>query len=357
MYFKILFGIAIACAILLIMSKMRTSKEAKQDGNTKGLADLYKEMFLVESKLSIVAVLLIKLAIFIVVLLFMYAVRATNVAYYTDEVFNKFDYRTDISYLEELSEDKIPLALEQEVAALNYVLEFHPREEILTWNRLDIQYTIEDYLGTNGIKTVGKEDTFVHKVYNRAYDYHKYREYSHVQYIALALMCSFIVELILYVRVGNVISADRRNINYLKKILVVNSVLKPVNFNNVLDEMILEATPNVRKNLTRIKEAMQNNNSSTHAVLVEIGRKQKTSFERLFYEKLDQALNFDFDTAVDNVTKEIKYDRQELKRKYEKKTTSMKMWGSTIFMILLTLVIFYMLIPWQQLMNFNSLPY
>nr|AQQ75348.1 hypothetical protein [uncultured bacterium] len=190
MYFKVLFGIAIACVILLIMSKMRRSKEAEQDGNTKGLADLYKEMFLVESKLSIATVMLIKLGIFVVVLLFMYAVRATNVAYYTDQIFNKFDYRTDITYIEELAEEKIPMALEQEVAAVRYILELHPKEEIMTWNRLDIQYSIEEYLGANGIKTVGKEDTFVHKVYNRVFDYYKYREYSHVQYIALALMCS-----------------------------------------------------------------------------------------------------------------------------------------------------------------------
>ncbi len=107
--------------------------------------------------------------------------------------------------------------------------------------------------------------------------------------------------------------------------------------------------------LQEIQDANKRNNIDNKAIYSAYISSAKDLDTKLFYEKLDQANNYDFDQAILNIQNEFKMEKREQARKVKKRIDLINILGIMVFMILIVIMIMYLLIPWMRSYNLSQM--
>jgi len=148
-------------------------------------------------------------------------------------------------------------------------------------------------------------------------------------------------------------SDAKREIRFLKKIFILNGSIKPVDFRKVMKSIIARAYY-FKKDLELIEDVHKKSNIDNRRFYTELIDSTKDVNVKLFYEKLDQAANYDFDQAVKNIAGDFATEKREYARYIRKKLELIHVVGIVGILILLTIEMGYLLAPWMQLMNLEG---
>ncbi|MDH7567830.1 MAG: hypothetical protein QHH06_15445 [Clostridiales bacterium] len=197
-------------------------------------------------------------------------------------------------------------------------------------------------------------DTIVNKVYYRLYDYFAIRHYSLMLYLLLGIAFSFTPELFIFLT-NLVKKADaRRELRFLKRLIILNGSIKPVDFMEVLKILIARAKY-YKSVLLDIEDKNKRNSVNTGEIYRDIYTSAKSLNEKLFFEKLDEANNYDFDQAVKNIAYEFNLERRELEREVRKRIDAIHVVGVTGFLLVILVMVIYLIQPWLSMYDLRQL--
>ncbi|HEX2926042.1 MAG TPA: hypothetical protein VHP38_07280, partial [Ruminiclostridium sp.] len=109
-----------------------------------------------------------------------------------------------------------------------------------------------------------------------------------------------------------------------------------------------------KKVLVEIEEMNRRNSIDNRNIYQSLTKDTKSIEMKLFYEKLDQANNYDFDQAILNIENEFQMDRRAQARKIKKQVELIHAVGITGFMALIFILILYLIIPWLEMYDMNQ---
>jgi len=316
--------------------------------------DFYYAKFLKFTDMKPKTLLRIKAAIFLLVFLMALAVELTNIQYQKDMIFNKYDYKMDFIYRSNAKVDE-DFALSQEIACLKAALEKISKSEMVQGAGY-IEQRIKNIAKDLGIIMTIPEEAFANKVYYRLKDYYEASGMSIFKYIIGALAVSFLPEVLLAFRGIFRRAEARQELKFLKKLVIVNGSIKPVDFYKVLN-ILIEKSKLYRAFLEDVRDKNLKNTVDNHSIYQNYIKKSKRIDEKLFFEKLNQANNYDFEQAVQNIQNEFRLEKREEARKVRKKIEVIHIIGLTGLMLIITALIMYLIIPWTNMYDMNNFGY
>jgi hypothetical protein len=345
--------IIVSILLLLVIGAYHLSRRKKFTAKVRNTME-YRGGLLRFSAWNLFALIVCQVIIFVICFIFIVSVKTTSINYYTTKIENSFEYRTDIQYMKSVPPSKVPTAFQQEMMIYRAAKENWTAEEITSISQDDISFMIQSYIKDLRMEPILPVDTLANKIYNRLYDYYHYRNYDYFYYLFISLILSFAPMLYLLIYNMQVLNGDRRNVLFLKKLIVVNGSIKPVDYHSVLDDLIANSTPNIRKRLEKIRDSLSNNTKKPGAAFKEAIQNSTSLSERLFFENLEVATH-DFDLALGIFRDEITIENQRAKRKYRKKAEQINSLGTMVFLVVMAVCAMYLMIPWGKLMNFGSM--
>ncbi len=310
--------------------------------------------FLRYSRLSVKKLFRIKLILFVIAIVFLFLKYYTDVGIYTRDIYNRFDYYTDLLYQYKGEINDKELALKYEINCLDTALSQISKNELIKTSKEEIQSRIKSYIKTADESLELPKDTIANKVYYRLYDYYKYREINIFSILLISLLFCFIPEILVYLASFFAKADARKELRFLKKLIIVNGSIKPVDFMELL-EMLIEKSKYYKEMLQEIQDANKRNNIDNKTIYMDLINNTRELDLKLFYEKLDQANNYDFDQAILNIHNEFKMEKREVARKIKKRIDLINILGIMFFMILIVIMIMYLMIPWMKSYNMSQL--
>lgn len=149
-------------------------------------------------------------------------------------------------------------------------------------------------------------------------------------------------------------AAAQKELRYLKKIFIICGSVKPVDYNKAIKTLISKAKI-YKKELEIILEAHKKSNVDTTMFYSRLMNENKNIEDRLFFEKLDIAANYDFDQALSNIANDFIQEKRAHTRKIKKKIELINIVGITGVFIILTILLLYMLGPWMEMLNLKNM--
>ncbi|MDD5602891.1 MAG: hypothetical protein PHG48_02255 [Eubacteriales bacterium] len=134
----------------------------------------------------------------------------------------------------------------------------------------------------------------------------------------------------------------------LKRLVIIESSVKPADFHTMLDTLISESLY-YREKLEEIRRLNMRNSVEKTDIYKKIAGRGVSLREKLFFEKLWEAQNFDFDQAVKNISCEFRMERREDERNIRKRIELINLWGVMGLMAVLYLLAVYLVIPWMKM--------
>jgi hypothetical protein len=278
-------------------------------------------------------------------------IKYTNVLIQTDKIFNSFDYRTDLIYSN--SDDvNAEEALDQEIRNLLHIKEKINMSEFFKSYEATMDIilkTIED----SGEELLLPVKNMASKLYYRLYDYYEIRQISIVMYIVLSILFSFSPELILLIYNIFVRSETKRELKFLKKLIILNGNIKPVDFSGVL-KVLIEKSRYYTGTLKEIEEKNRSNSIDNLNIYIPYIRNSGNIEEKLFFEKLDEANNYDFEQAIKNIENEFRLEKREVGRYIRKRIEQIHIIGLIGLMAIILVLMLYLIIPWMNMYNIRQ---
>lgn len=304
------------------------------------------------TKFRIEDIFKIKILILLGIISIAMLAHATNVSIYTKDVFGKFNYYTDLlyQYKGEIGNEKA--ALDQEVYYLRIALENISKNELNQKAKDEIQGKIRGFIGEDML--ILPQDTVANKVYNRLLGYYSAREINLRLILLIAVLLSFLPEIILYGYNFIANANARQELRFLKKLIIVNGSIKPVDFMELLN-VLVDKSYYYKNILEDIRDKNKRNDVENKDIYSRYIKETKDLDLKLFYEKLDQANNYDFDQAIVNIENEFKIQKREQTRKVRKRIDGINIVGIMMYMVLIVILIMYLLVPWLQSYNMNQI--
>ncbi|MDF2522569.1 MAG: hypothetical protein K0R31_210 [Clostridiales bacterium] len=312
----------------------------------------YRTNILRYSKCSVERLFTIKLGIFVSIIILAFMVKYTNISMQTKEIFQRFDYHTDLLFSNSEAIDK-NLALKQEISALNLALKNIKKDDLLK-NPEEVQLAIRSLITVPESELQLQMDTLVNKTYNRLKDYYEARRVNLLLYLITGVLISFVPEG--YFAIRNVfIKADaRKELRFLKKLIIMNGSIKPVDFREVL-RVLIDKSVYFKQILQEIEDRNKRNFIDPKAIYGSLIKDSKDLEVKLFFEKLDEANNYDFDQAIKNIQNEFRLEKREANRRIRKRIEFIHTMGILGFMMLILILVLYLIEPWLKLYSMNNI--
>lgn len=174
-----------------------------------------------------------------------------------------------------------------------------------------------------------------------------------IRMLLIACITFFIPDIASKIKSKLIYSGAKREIRFLKKIFILNGSIKPIDFRRVIKSLITRANY-YKKDLELIEDVHKKSNIDNKRFFGDLIESTKDVSVKLFYEKLDQASNYDFDQAVKNIAGDFSAEKREYARFIRKKLDFIHIVGIVGILILLTIEMCYLLAPWLQLMNLEG---
>ncbi|MDP4183500.1 MAG: hypothetical protein Q8942_20725, partial [Bacillota bacterium] len=310
--------------------------------------------FLCYSRLSVKKLFRIKLILFVLAIIFVLLKYYTDIGIYTKDIYHRFDYYSDLLYQFKGDVKDKDLALKQEIDCLNIAMVEISKNELIHSSKEELQLKIKSYIKAADESLEIPKDSIANKVYYRLYDYYKYRQINLLMIFFIAFVVAFIPEVMVFLSSFFAKADARKELRFLKKLIIVNGSIKPVDFMELLG-VLIDRSKYYKEMLQEIQDANKRNNIDNKAIYSSLISSAKELDVKLFYEKLDQANNYDFDQAIINIHNEFKMEKRELARKVKKRIDLINILGILFFMILIVIMIMYLLIPWMRSYNMSQL--
>lgn len=302
---------------------------------------------------SVEQIIKLKFLLFVFTIFVCVLVKLTNISMYTKDIFSKFDYQCDLIYQSKLvvSEE---VAMQQEIHYLNIVLLNIKRADFSLLGKEDLQAKIKALINISDSEVYLPKDTLANKIYYRLDSYYGCRHWNILLYLFIGLCITFIPDVFLILRNYFAKADSKKEIKFLKKLIIINGSIKPVDFMELL-KLLIDKAKYHKKMLCDIEEKNKKNSVNKRCIYQQLIKNAKDIDTKLFYEKLDQANNYDFDQAVLNIENEFKMEKRSELRKVRKQIEIIHAAGIIGFMLLVVILIFYLIIPWIEAYSMNQI--
>ncbi|MCT4611764.1 MAG: hypothetical protein N4A47_00175 [Clostridia bacterium] len=295
------------------------------------------------------------LAMFVVVLLI--GIQQTNIADSLNKIYNHVAFEVDAIYSvreKGLTPEQAHEIYIEEQGFLRAYIEEGEAEKLKTMPKQRaekrIYYDIRDKYEEKHNVTV---EELANRIYYRIEAYNSTFEINRTVQLLILAFVYFIPEI--YVALYNFFAGvdARRELRFLKRLIIMNGSIKPVDFMDLLKDLIEKSKyhKNMLKDIEDLNKRNYIDNTSIYKGYIS---RAKDINIKLFYEKLDEANNYDFDQAILNIKNEFELEKRVETRKIKKQVEMINMWGVVGFIVLILLIIGYMLQPWLSAYNFSD---
>ncbi len=316
--------------------------------------EFYTNKILQYSKLSIERLMCLKICLFLFMLVIMILVKITNISIETEEIYNKFDYKVDLIYECQNKHIDIIEAMKQEMRYLDVALEKITKSMLHDNSPEQIQYEIRRLIDEQDINLYLPKETIANKIYHRVISYYGVREFNIFIVVLLSFLISFLPEL--HLIINNIFAKTdaKKELRLLKRLIILNGSIKPVDFMEVLS-ILIHKSKYYKKMLQQIEDSNRKNSIDNETIYNTYISQCKDLDLKLFFEKLDEANNYDFDQAILNIENEFKLHRREEIRRIKKQVEFIHIMGILGFMLIITVMIVYLIVPWMQLYDMQEM--
>lgn len=314
----------------------------------------YNGIILRHSSLTIQKLLCIKVVLLFTMLVLIILIKYTNISIHTEEIMTKFDYYVDFIYTFESSKLDVELAMAQEMHYFNTALEAISKIVLRSETAEEVQHRIRDLINTAQTELQLPQDTLANKIYHRLIQYYRVREHRPLLYLSIALLASFIPEIFLLVNNFFIKADARKELRLLKYLIILNGSIKPVNFMEVLS-ILIDKSKYYKTVLKEVEDRNKRNTIDKRTIYSDYIRNSRDLDLKLFFEKLDEANNYDFDQAIVNIQNEFRLQRREEIRKIRKRIEFIHIIGILGFTLIIALLIAYLIVPWMQLYDMKNI--
>ena len=199
-----------------------------------------------------------------------------------------------------------------------------------------------------------EEEILAEEIYQKIVDYNKFKKIDFLGAMLKGLIAYILPELcIFFVNFFNK-SSERAEKRFMKRLIIMNGSIKPTDFMMVLAELI-DKSKYYKKILQEIEDSNKKNYEENTKIYQKYIQDSKDLETKLFFEKLDEANNYDFDQAILNIKNEFNLDKRMQTRKVKKMVESIHVWGLLGFMGLICIIIMYLLMPWLDTYQLGAL--
>lgn len=314
--------------------------------------NFYNTHILKYSRFRFYKLVVIKIAIFFGALLVLVLIKITNISIQTDRIFNKFDYYSDLIYTVNFTGDRNE-ALKQEIFYLKRVIK-EIGKKAMDASENDIQLAISSLIDAEDRNLLLPREALINRIYYRLKDYYEVRKINIIPYLLGSAAASFIPECFFIFHIILAGADRKRELRFLKKLIILNGSIKPVDFNEVL-KILIDKSRYYKRILQEIEDMNRRNSVDNGLIYSSLIKKLTNINEKLFFEKLGEANNYDFDQAVQNIENEFRLERQETARRIRKRIEIINVAGLTGLMAVIAIMVFYLIFPWIRMYNMNSL--
>lgn len=294
----------------------------------------------------------VKFVIFVFVLGIAWLVKYTDITMQTRDILSKFDYSIDPVFEYKNIKDK-DAAMKQEMEFFKKSLQKIKAEDLKN-TAADVQADIKSLISGSDSELVLPKDTLASKIYHRLTDYYAVRKLKPFLYILSAFVLSFTPE-IYFLTYNILVKADeRKELRFLKKLMIMNGSIPPVDFMGVLN-CLIEKSKYYKRILEEIGDNNRKNSVDTKAIYKKFISETQDINEKLFFEKLDEANNSKFEQAITNIENEFRLEKREVQRNIRKRIEVIHAMGVMGMMVIITIMVLYLIMPWMKAYNSNQM--
>ncbi len=304
--------------------------------------------FLRFTKLNVESYFTMKFMTVIFVILLILMVRYTNISLYTQEIVSSYSYKLDAIYQQDDRLVDKEKALNDEVDFLYIVMDkINPHELSNEQMKEEILGEIKSIITASDRQLQLPSYTIANKVYYRLKDYYSVREPKYLLYFIILSLAFLSFDGVIFVY--NVFAkADAKiELRFLKKLIILNGNFKDMNFTEILS-LLIKKSKYYKDILLQIEVVNNKNTVENEQVYRDILSSVKDYDAKLFFEKLEQANNSNFNYAIKNIEEEELITQEERKIKVNQRVESIHAFGVVGAFIIIFLLINYLLIPWLQ---------
>ncbi|GAB6088043.1 hypothetical protein [Alkaliphilus crotonatoxidans] len=303
---------------------------------------------------SVAKYIIWRLLFLVLILMAAGIIRVTDIKADSQHIFRSYSYYMEPIYSLSIPEEMKESALEQEVYFLNQALSILSPGKFKNLDKIQVEAIIYDLIAQSNNEQLQPNQITANKVYYRLRDFYQIKQYHNIKFLITILILNVfpLMGLGLY---NLMIKGDKkRELRFLKRLIILNGSIKPVDFIEVLVRLI-DKSKYYEKMLRAIERENKKNTVSNQTIYRQFIHREKDIDIKLFLEKLDQANNYDFDQAIINIENEFKLERRQQIRKVRKQIEFIHAWGIIGSFLLIALLTVYMLRPWLTAYDMNQL--
>ncbi|HBY19549.1 MAG: hypothetical protein A2Y24_02930 [Clostridiales bacterium GWE2_32_10] len=317
---------------------------------------IWYKKFLIYTKFSVERFIGVKLVLFFIVITVAIVVKTTDIMIYTDELYTKFQYEQDVIMVqtEKIDEKIKPQVIEFKKKCLDEALRLITEQRLKSMDKNSIQDYLVPVIKGLGNNTSISDESLANEVYYKLKKYYEIREWDVALIFLISLAVGFIPELFVLLYNFFIKVDARRELGFMKRLIIMNGSIKPVDFMEVLKDLIKKSTY-YTKTLEEIQDKNKKNYLPNTQIYLLYIRASKSLQEKLFFEKLDEANNYDFDQAILNIKNEFNLDKRTQARKIKKTVELIHIFGIVGYMLLIVIVIMYLILPWMSAYKIDAL--
>ncbi len=297
------------------------------------------------SKINLADLLAIKASILIITIVLILSIRETNIDIITEKIIGTFEYKYDAVYEHSRKNVDIEKALNQEIALLDTLLNRKMISGIIELSREEIKAEIRMHIKSLGLELEIPEVTVINKVYHRAIDYVLAREINIKRMLIIIIFCYSIPEIALFIFNFFSVKNAKKELRFLKRLIILNGSIEPVNFMELLS-ILISKSKYYSATLKEIQKLNHKNSIDSKVIYLDLIRDCKDIDVKLFYEKLDQANNYNFAQAIKNIKSEFYIEKRREIRAVKKQMELINAIGIIGCFLIIAKMTMYMLVPW-----------
>lgn len=315
----------------------------------------FYEKFLMFVNISVEKFFSIKIWLAIIALVLTILVKNTDISVETMKLYTKFEYEQDMisRHIGEFTEEEKEELLELKKVYLDKSLKEINRSFFYSVDKNMMEDYIIMIIEGIGNDTEIETESYASEVYHKLKTYYNIREVDYKSYLLITLLLFFVPDIMVFIY-NFFIKVDSKNeLSFMKRLIIMNGSIKPVDFIEVLKELI-DKSKYYKKTLNEIQDKNKRNYLPNTQIYLHYIKNSKNLSEKLFFEKLDEANNYDFDQAIINIKNEFKLDKRMQARKIKKTVEVIHILGIVGFMLLIVLVVMYLILPWMTAYKMDS---
>lgn len=168
------------------------------------------------------------------------------------------------------------------------------------------------------------------------------------------LMGFLIPDLVLLGRFGGLYVGRKKEIEFLKRLFLLNGSVEPVVFDEVF-RILRDNARSLRPLFDRLEQKRTSNTEDLRFVYQTLGQECGDLEVRLFLEKLYQADCLDLRQGVESLRMDQMIQKMTRRREAESLRSLIELFGLTFSVVLAGLLTYYLLLPWLTLYSMQMM--